>query len=240
LQIPGNVTSRLIVGTHPATTWFWCTAKERASTRSSLDASPSCAGSKFRDIFWSPLKYDKSIQPSLTTEYLFSGSHFGDWGKMGKPTSTEAAPARPPPSLKKQSSSTSQAAGQRSIHSFFTKSSPVSGISSPTPAGTLNANGTGNAANAIPRAKSVASGMKPAFRKPSMRNATPGASSDAAAPSSSQDNDNGGIPDEDLLSLVSPARNTMREETYQKKAVLLGSSPSRKVCFRERPAYNCC
>jgi DNA mismatch repair protein MSH6 len=151
---------------------------------------------------------------------------------MGKQTgNADATPARPPPSLKKQSSSTGQATGQRSIHSFFTKSSPANGASTPTPTnGALKANGTGSAANAKAKPKPVASVKKPAFKKSAIRNATPVASSDAVGPSSSQENENGGIPDDVMLSLVSPVKKVMKNEGDDKNMVLLGSSPSRKVC----------
>ncbi|RDL29783.1 DNA repair protein MutS, III [Venustampulla echinocandica] len=124
-----------------------------------------------------------------------------------------ATPARPPSTLKKQSSSSGPASGQRSIHSFFTKAPAAS---TPTPnstAGGLRPNGTGNTANAMAKHKSSASVKKPTFNKLSVKNATPVPSSDAMGPPSSQENENGGIPDEVV------GRNVM----------VMGSSPSRKA-----------
>ncbi|EHL01869.1 putative DNA mismatch repair protein msh6 [Glarea lozoyensis 74030] len=77
--------------------------------------------------------------------------------------------------------------------------------------------------------KSVACVKKPAFKKPAMRNATPVASSDAAGPSSSQENENGGIDDEDMLALLSPAKKVAKKEIDETSMVKLGSSPSRKA-----------
>jgi hypothetical protein len=169
-----------------------------------------------------PYQFCTSSGQARTTQDL--GLEICDMGKQTG--NTDATPARPPPSLKKQTSSSTQ----RSIQSFFTKSSPANGSSTTTPTnGALKVNGTGSAANAMAKPKSIASVKKPAFKKPAMRNATPVASSDAVGPSSSQENENGGIDDEDMLTLLSPAKKIAKKEIDEKSMVMLGSSPSRKA-----------
>ncbi|CAG8975044.1 hypothetical protein HYALB_00011707 [Hymenoscyphus albidus] len=131
---------------------------------------------------------------------------------MGKNTPA-ATPARKPPTLKKEASST----GQRTINSFFAKSSPAPGNGTPTPTpnnGGLKVNGTGSAGNAMAKPKATSAVKKPAFRKSAVKSATPVPSSDAMGPPSSQENENGGIPED--------------EET-NKSATHFASSPSRKA-----------
>lgn len=106
--------------------------------------------------------------------------------------SGSATPARPPPSLKKQSSSTGSGppSGQRSIASFFSKA-PSNGT--PQSANkVLTANGASKAINAMAK-PNVPS--KPAFKKSKVKDMTPVPSSDVAGPSSSQENENGGMPE---------------------------------------------
>ncbi|KAG9233635.1 muts domain V-domain-containing protein [Amylocarpus encephaloides] len=129
-----------------------------------------------------------------------------------KSDSTAATPARPT-SLKKQNSSTGSATGQRSIHNFFSKS-PAVGTPNPRSSnGALKADETGSTANAMVKPKPSSSIKKPAFRKSAVKNSTPVPSSDAVGPSSSQENENGRIP----------------EELDEKSAMAFGSSPARKA-----------
>ncbi|TVY28791.1 DNA mismatch repair protein, partial [Lachnellula hyalina] len=146
--------------------------------------------------------------------------------KMVKPKdAAEATPARPPPSLKKQNSSAGSASGQRSIMNFFTKA-PVSSTPSSSD-GALKTN-AGNAKSSM--AKPTAPPKKPAFRKPTVKSMTPVPSSDAAGPSSSQENENGGIPEEEvdnrLPSPTTPAKRVIQQVFNGNPA---GSSPSRKA-----------
>ena len=145
---------------------------------------------------------------------------------MVKPKdAAEATPARPPPSFKKQNSSAGSASGQRSIMNFFTK---APGSSTPSSSdGALKTN-VGNAKSSM--AKPSAPPKKPAFRKPTVKSMTPVPSSDAAGPSSSQENENGGIPEEEvdnrLPSPTTPAKRVIQQVVNGNPA---GSSPSRKV-----------
>lgn len=145
--------------------------------------------------------------------------------KMGKSKdAAEATPAKPPPSLKKQNSSTGPGSNQRSIASFFTKAPASSTPSSATGALKTNA---GNAANSMVKPSNPP--KKPAFRKPAVKNMTPVPSSDAAGPSSSQENENGGIPEmvnDGLPSPTTPAKRVAQQVVNGNSA---SSSPSRKV-----------
>jgi len=149
--------------------------------------------------------------------------------EMGKPkdsTAATATPARAPPSLKKQNSSSSQPSGQRSIQSFFSRA-PANGTLSSSN-GILKANDSKNA-NAM--AKPTVPVKKPAFKKTAVKNMTPVPSSDAMGPSSSQENENGGIPEEvEDTGLPSPSTPAKRvQQVVNGNALVLGSSPSRKV-----------
>lgn len=130
-----------------------------------------------------------------------------------------------PPSLKKQSSSVASKNG--SILNFFSKAS----------------NGTPNSSTGVWKPQSEAKGVnclpkptiavkKPAFKKGVAKSITPVPSSDAIGPSSSQENENGGIPkevDNDCLpSPTSPAKRVA--QALNGNTMVLGSSPSRKVC----------
>lgn len=143
---------------------------------------------------------------------------------MVKSTAATATPAKPPPSLKKENSS---AGGQRSIQSFFTKKTPTDGTPSSSN-GILKSNNTSGKGNAM--AKPALPVKKPAFNKPAVKNMTPVPSSDAMGPSSSQENDNGGIPEEvEDNSFPSPMTPAKRAIEQVVNGNVMGSSPSRKV-----------
>jgi DNA mismatch repair protein MSH6 len=136
-------------------------------------------------------------------------------------------PAKPPPSLKKQNSSTGPQSGQRSIHSFFSKA--PSNTTSSSSNGVLKASETSNAVNAM--AKPAVPVKKPAFKKTAVKIVTPVPSSDAMGPSSSQENENGGIPEEvEDTGLPSPSTPAKRVQQVVNRSMAFGSSPSRKVC----------
>jgi DNA mismatch repair protein MSH6 len=138
-----------------------------------------------------------------------------------------ATPAKPTPSLKKQSSSSGPQSGQRSIHSFFSKA-PASGTPSSVN-GVLKASDTSKAVNAM--AKATVPVKKPAFKKAAVKIITPVPSSDAIGPSSSQENENGGIPEEvEDTSLPSPSTPAKKVQQVVNGTMAFGSSPSRKVC----------
>jgi DNA mismatch repair protein MSH6 len=144
---------------------------------------------------------------------------------MGKKNeSGDVTPARTP-ALKKQNSSAGLSSGQRTIASFFTKA-PANGT--PTSAnGVLKANdASANSAMAKPSGPV----KKPAFKKTTVKSITPVPSSDAMGPSSSQENENGGIPEEvrenGLPSPSTPAKRVVEQDV---KGNVFGSSPSRKV-----------
>jgi len=138
-----------------------------------------------------------------------------------------ATPAKPPSSLKKQSSSSGPQSGQRSIHSFFSKA-PASGTPSSSN-GVLKASDTSKGLNAM--AKPTVPVKKPAFKKTAVKNITPVPSSDAMGPSSSQENENGGIPEEvEDTGLPSPSTPAKKVQQVVKGTTAFGSSPSRKVC----------
>ncbi|TVY81493.1 DNA mismatch repair protein msh6 [Lachnellula suecica] len=144
---------------------------------------------------------------------------------MGKSKdASEATPARPTPTLKKQSSSTGSASGQRSIASFFSKAPANSTLSSLN--GALKSNPC-NATNSM--AKPAAAPKKPAFKKAAVKNMTPVPSSDAMGPSSSQENENGGIPEEVDNGLPSPTTPAKRVSQQATNGNSVGSSPSRKA-----------
>jgi DNA mismatch repair protein MSH6 len=128
--------------------------------------------------------------------------------------SSSATPARLPPSLKKQSSSTSSngpPSGQRSIASFFSRT-PSNGTPKST-ANVLTANDSSTNVNAMAK-PNVPS--KPAFKKSKVKDITPVPSSDAVGPNSSQENENGGVPEGE-------------ERVVNGNGLVLGSSPSRKA-----------
>jgi DNA mismatch repair protein MSH6 len=73
---------------------------------------------------------------------------------------------------------------------------------------------------------------KPSFKKTTAKNITPVPSSDAMGPSSSQENENGGIPDEvENTGLPSPATPAKKVISQVVNGNAFGSSPSRKVCL---------
>ena len=141
----------------------------------------------------------------------------------------DATPAKPPPSLKKQSSSASANKNQASILGFFSRSSANG---TPTASnGILKPNNSGKGVNAM--AKPTTTLKKPAFNKTAVKNMTPVPSSDVIEPPSSQENENGGISadevdDARLPSPPTPAKRVKKEEVNG-SALILGSSPSRKV-----------
>jgi DNA mismatch repair protein MSH6 len=138
-----------------------------------------------------------------------------------------ATPAKPSPSLKKQSSSSGPQSGQRSILGFFSKAPSNTTPSSSN--GVLKVSETSNAVNAM--AKPVVPVKKPAFKKTVAKNLTPVPSSDAMGPSSSQENENGGIPEEvENTGLPSPSTSAKKVEQVVNGTMAFGSSPSRKVC----------
>ena len=137
----------------------------------------------------------------------------------------DATPARPAPSLKKENSGS--LSGQRSIQSFFTKKTPVNGTSTAAN-GILKSNDTSAKSNSM--ANPALPVKKPAFKNNAIKNITPVPSSDAPGPSSSQENENGGIPqevvDNGLPSPTTPAKHVLKQVV---NGNTLGSSPSRKV-----------
>lgn len=140
---------------------------------------------------------------------------------------SNATPAKPPPSLKKQGSSSGPQSGQRSIHSFFSKAPSNTTPSSTN--GILKASDTSKAVNAM--AKPAVPVKKPAFKKSAVKNMTPVPSSDAMGPSSSQENENGGIPEEvEDTGLPSPSTPAKNFQQVVNGSLAFGSSPSRKVC----------
>jgi DNA mismatch repair protein MSH6 len=162
----------------------------------------------------------------LTFRYRFP-IHLGRLINMGKPKdAVNATPARPP-LVKKQTSSAGSQSGQRSIASFFSKA-PAPGTPHSSN-GVLKANETSKAVNAM--AKPNVPVKKPAFKKTAVKSMTPVASSDAIGPSSSQENENGGIPEEvedtGLPSPLTPAKRV--QQVVNGNGLVFGSSPSRKV-----------
>ncbi|KUJ18974.1 DNA mismatch repair protein Msh6 [Mollisia scopiformis] len=133
-----------------------------------------------------------------------------------------ATPARPPPASLKKASSSSQ---QRSIQSFFSKAPSSTPNSSNTSSnGVLKANDTSEKVNAM--AKPKASVKKPAFRKSAVKSMTPVPSSDTRELSSSQENKNGGVPEEvEESGLPSPSTPSKRVQVFNGMAL----TPSRKA-----------
>ena len=142
----------------------------------------------------------------------------------------EGADVTPTPSSLKKQTSSAGSTKNGSILSFFSKAP----------------NGTPNSATGSWKASSEAKGVnsmakpnvsvkKPAFKKTTASNVTPVPSSDAIGPSSSQENENGGIPEEveknGLPSPTAPAKNVVAQVVNGKA---LESSPSRKVFRRVR------
>lgn len=144
---------------------------------------------------------------------------------MGKSKDATEATPKSTPTLKKQNSSGPQS-GQRSIASFFTKA-PTNGTPSSS-SGALKENAS-KAANAM--AKPALPPKRPAFKKASVKSMTPVPSSDAMGPSSSQENENGGIQEEVGNGLPSPTTPAKRVAQHAVNGNSLGSSPSRKVCI---------
>jgi DNA mismatch repair protein MSH6 len=143
----------------------------------------------------------------------------------------DATPARPP-TLKKQGSSVASNKNQPSILGFFSKT-PTNGTPGSSN-GILKSNGTAKGVNAM--AKSSFPVKKPAFKKVAAKNITPVPSSDTMGPSSSQENENGGIPaevDDNDLPLPSTPAKMITKQVVNSKAMAVFSSPSRKVCLRE-------
>lgn len=139
-----------------------------------------------------------------------------------------------PSSQKKQQPSSAGSTRNGSILSFFSKAP----------------NGTPNSATGVWAASSEAKGLnsmakgnvsvkKPSFKKVTANNVTPVPSSDAMGPSSSQENENGGIPEEvedtGLPLPAAPAKKVVMQE-FNGKA--LGSSPSRKVLIHSYETAN--
>lgn len=140
---------------------------------------------------------------------------------MAKKEGVDGTPA--PPSLKKQASSAGSTKNG-SILSFFSKA----------PNGTPNSTGGSWKASSEPKGvnslgKPNVPVKKPSFKKTATGNVTPVPSSDAIGPSSSQEKENGGVPEEvDYMRLPSPtipAKNVV--QIVNGKA--LDSTPSRKV-----------
>jgi DNA mismatch repair protein MSH6 len=140
----------------------------------------------------------------------------------------ETTPARPPPSLKKQSSSTGSAKNQRSILGFFSKT-PSNGTQA-VPNGSQKTNGLSAASNGNPKLPSSTS-KKPTFSKVKSHNITPVPSSDPAGFPSSQENVANGAEDEvdnGLLSPVTPAKLKIKQDVNDNNLAVF-SSPSRRV-----------
>ncbi|TAQ84034.1 hypothetical protein B7494_g7644 [Chlorociboria aeruginascens] len=134
----------------------------------------------------------------------------------------EATPARPPP-LKKQSSSAASDKKQHSILGFFSKAP-----TNPSPNGGLKPNASTNGVNVM--AKPSPPAKKPAFKAAPSLKMTPVPSSDAVEPSSSQENENGGIPSEVDTGLPSPLTPAKKPtQAVKGSSLALGSSPSRKA-----------
>jgi len=137
----------------------------------------------------------------------------------------DATPARPPTSLKKQTSSASSTKNG-SILNFFSKA-PSNGTPK-SAGGTPTINSESKVLNSM--AKPNIPVKKPAFRKPSAKNMTPVPSSDVIEPSSSQENENGGIPKEvDTTRWRSPLTLANEVQAANVSTIVFGSSPSRKV-----------
>ncbi|KAH8816378.1 muts domain V-domain-containing protein [Xylogone sp. PMI_703] len=126
----------------------------------------------------------------------------------------DSTPVRPPP-LKKQNSSVTSNKGQSSILGFFSKA--PSNASPKTPDGVLKANTAANSIKEPAKSGGTDTVKKPSFKKTTASIVTPVPSSDPLGPPSSQENENGGIP---------------REETQNHRALVVGSSPSRKAKAR--------
>lgn len=142
---------------------------------------------------------------------------------MVKEENGETTPA--PPSLKRQTSSAASKNG--SILSFFSKASNGTPNQS---TGVWKPQAEAKGVNALP--KPAAPLKKPAFKKSAIKSLTPVPSSDAIGPSNSQENENGGIPEEvEITGLPSPATPAKRvvAQEVNGNAIVLGSSPSRKV-----------
>lgn len=187
----------------------------------------SLSTSSFRFSFHIPLQLQFTLRLPFPTR-LLETRVFEPAVRMAKVKEEgDATPARPPPSLKKQSSSSGPQSGQRTIQSFFSKA-PANGTPSSSN-GILKASDTSKAANAM--VKPAVPVKKPSFKKSAIKNITPVPSSDAMGPSSSQENENGGIPEEvENTGLLSPSTPAKEVQQVVNGTMAFGSSPSRKVC----------
>lgn len=148
---------------------------------------------------------------------------------MVKKEKVDGTPA--PSSAKRQASSTGSNKNG-SILSFFSKAS------NGTPASEARAwTASGEAKGVNSMAKPPVPVKKPAFKKTTAHNVTPVPSSDAVGPSSSQENENGGVPEEvgetDLPLHTTPAKRIAVQVIHGNA---FESSPSRKVPL-DRPLY---
>jgi DNA mismatch repair protein MSH6 len=143
---------------------------------------------------------------------------------MVKKEKPEGTPA--PSSAKRQASSTGSNKNG-SILSFFSKASNGTPASE---ARVWTASGEAKGVNTM--AKPNVPVKKPAFKKATTHNVTPVPSSDAMGPSSSQENENGGVPEEvgetGLPLPTIPAKRAVAQVT---NGNAFESSPSRKVPF---------
>ncbi|KAB8287896.1 hypothetical protein EYC80_010254 [Monilinia laxa] len=151
---------------------------------------------------------------------------------MVKNKENDATPARPPPSLKKQTSSVGSSKNQASILGFFSKkpaATPTPKTPTDLPAGVLQSNSSANSTKSTLKPNSTV--KKPQFKKPVQNRATPVPSSDNIEPDSSQENENGGIPTEvdDTTSSPPAPAQSVAEQIVDIKGLVLASSPSRKA-----------
>src|SRR5277367_2018070 len=148
---------------------------------------------------------------------------------MAKTEETIAAtPARPPPSVKKQSLSAASNKNQQSILGFFSKAAPTASQASPTVA--QKANGLSATSNGNAKLPS-ASSKKSTFVKAKGQNITPLPSSDPADIPSSQENVSNGVADEvenGLPSPLTPAKSNIKQGVNGSHVAEF-SSPSRRV-----------
>ena len=105
---------------------------------------------------------------------------------------SSVTPAKPPPSLKNRTPALGPS--QDNDQSIASSRKHLRTRTSSSSNGVLKASETSNAVNAM--AKPAVPVKKPAFKKTAVKIVTPVPSSDAMGPSSSQENENGGIPEE--------------------------------------------
>jgi DNA mismatch repair protein MSH6 len=152
---------------------------------------------------------------------------------------SDSTPARPPPSLKKSSSSTASDKNQRSILGFFSKAA-TSGPKIATAAAS-EATGVSVKSNGVTASKPSSIYKKPAFTKAKAQNVTPVPSSDAVEAPSSQEDTSKDISDEveiGLPSPLTPAKSNSKQVVNGQNAVDF-SSPSRKVKPSYRNSMSC-